>query len=211
MRGGVGSGLPPEGCTQATHGGCWLEAAHQLVGGYTSAAPFMAARPAAVALLLSKVPSLLYYCPPPPPVNMWSDISPEKLGLLVHSEASGAPIELKITGGGEHSFVPPKDLTFLCFCTLEEIRADHREAKLVVRTPPPYSLLHEQAWDFHNVQCFTLLPPGKREPNVDTWHFLASQPPFLIEHCKPIIPLAVGGKVCMLNACTCTLEFVDFV
>ncbi len=149
--------------------------------------------------------------PPPPQMNLWAYVSPEKLKLLIHSEASGAPIELKITGGGEHSFVPPKDLAFLCFCTLEENRADHREAKLVVRTPPPFSLLHEQAWDFHNVQCFTLLPPGKREPSADTWHFLASQPPFLIEYCKPIIPLAVGDKVCMLNACSCTLGFMDFV
>ena len=68
----------------------------QLVGGCTSAASSVAARPAAVALLLSTVHSPLYYCAPPPPkANMWTNVSPEKLGLLIHSEASGAPIELK--------------------------------------------------------------------------------------------------------------------
>ena len=142
---------------------------------------------------------------------MWADVSPEKSKLLIHSKALGAPIELKVTGGGECSFVPPKDLAFLCLCTLEEVRADHREARLLIRTPPPFNLRCEQAWDFNNIQCFTLLPLGKNEHSTDIWHFLASQPPCLIEYCKPMIPLAVGDKVCMLNACSCTLEFMDFV
>ncbi len=142
---------------------------------------------------------------------MWAVVSPEKSKLLIHSEALGVPIELKIAGGGEYSFVPPKDLALLCLCTLEEVRADHREARLLIRTPPPFNLRGEQAWDFNNAQCFTLLPLGKNECSTDIWHFLASQPPFLIEYCKPMIPLTVGDKVCMLNACLCTLEFMDFV
>ncbi len=142
---------------------------------------------------------------------MWDDVSPENSKLLIYSKVLGGPIELKITGGGEYSFVPPKDLAFLCLCTLEEFRADHREARLLIRTPPPFVLQRKQARDFNNAQCFTLLPLGKNECSTDVWHFLVSQPPFLIEHCKPIIPLAVGDKVCMLNACSCTLEFMDFV
>ena len=142
---------------------------------------------------------------------MWDDVSPENSKLLIYSTVLGGPIELKITGGGEYSFVPPKDLAFLCLCALEEFRADHREARLLIRTPPPFNLQREQTWDCNDVQCFTLLPLGKNERSTDIRHFLASQPPFLIEYCKPMIPLAVGDKVCMLNACSCTLGFIDFV
>jgi hypothetical protein len=142
---------------------------------------------------------------------MWDDISPENSKLLVYSTVLGVPIGLKITGGGEHSFVPPKDLTFLCLCTLEEFRADHREARLLIRTPPPWILQQEQTWDSNNVQCFTLLPFGENERSTDIRHFITSQPPFLFEYCKPMIPLAVGDKICMLNACPCMLDFTDFV
>jgi hypothetical protein len=142
---------------------------------------------------------------------MWDDISPENSKLLIYSKVLGVPIELKITGGGEHSFVPPKDLAFLCLCTLEEFRADHREARLLIRTPPPWILQQEQTWERNNVQCFTLLPFGENERSTDIRHFLVSQPPFLIEYCKPMIPLAVGDKICMLNACSCTLDFMNFV
>jgi hypothetical protein len=142
---------------------------------------------------------------------MWDDVSPENSKLLIYSTVLGGPIELKITGGGEYSFVPPKDLAFLCLCTLEELRADHREARLLIRTPPPLVLQREQTWVYNNVQCFTLLPLGTNERSTDIRHFLASQPPFLAEYCKPMIPLVVGDKICMLNACSCTLDFMDFV
>ncbi len=197
VRGGVGSEPPPEGCTSAG----WRPHVCRLLSGCTSGRGCPAAR---------KVYIPLYFCPPPPPI-MWDDVSPENSKLLIYSKVLGVPIELKTTGGGEHSFVPPKDLAFLCLCTLEEIRADHREARLLVRTPPPFNLQREQTWVCNDVQCFTLLPLGKNECSTDIWHFLASQPPFLIEYCKPIIPLAVGDKVCMLNACSCTLEVMDFV
>ena len=172
--------------------------------------PQTAAHSVAVALLLSKVHSPLYFCTPPPPI-MWDDISPENSKLLVYSTVLGVPIGLKITGGGEHSFVPPKDLTFLCLCTLEEFRADHREARLLIRTPPPWILQQEQTWDSNNVQCLTLLPFGENERSTDIRHFITSQPPFLFEYCKPMIPLAVGDKIVMLNACPCMLDFTDFV
>ena len=142
---------------------------------------------------------------------MWNDVSPEKSKLLVYSTVLGVPIELKMTGGGEHRFVPPKDLAFLCLCTLERFRTDHREAGLLIRTPPHWILQQEQTWDSNSVQCFTLLPFGENERSTDIQHFLASQPPFLFEYCKPMIPVAVGDKICMLNACSCTLDFMNFV
>ncbi len=203
MRGGAGSGLPPrrlsaEGYTPA--GGrlhvCCLLYGCTLGRGCPAA-------------LKGAQPSLFLY-PPPPPI-MWNGVSPENSKLLVYSTVLGVPIELKITGGGEHSFVPPKDLAFLCLCTIEEFRADHREARLLIRTPPPWILQQEQTWDHTNVQCFTLLPFEENGRSTDIRHFLASQPPFLIEYCKPMIPLTVGDKVCMLNACSCTLESMDSV
>jgi len=210
VRGGARSELPPEGCTSA--------ARRLSAGGYTPAGWRLH-----VCCLLkrlhtrSRLPccsqrcTALFISVPPPPSIMWNDVSPENSKLLVYSEVLGVPIELKITGGGEYSFVPPKDLAFLCLCTLEECRADHREARLLIRTPPPFNLRGEQAWDFNNTHCFTMLPLGNIECSTNIWHFLASQPPFLIEYCKPIIPLAVRDKVCMLNACSCTLEFMDIV
>jgi hypothetical protein len=202
VRGGARSELPPEGCTSAA----------RRLGAARLLPPQTAEHTVAIALLLSKVHSPLYFCtPPPPPPIMWDDISPENSKLLVYSTVLGVPIGLKITGGGEHSFVPPKDLTFLCLCTLEEFRADHREARLLIRTPPPWILQQEQTWDSNSVQCFTLLPFGENERSTDIRHFITSQPPFLFEYCKPMIPLAVGDKICMLNACPCMLDFTDFV
>jgi hypothetical protein len=210
VRGGAGSELPPEGCTSAarrlsaegyTPAG-WRLHVCCLLNGCTLGRGCPAA-------LKGAQPSLFLY-PPPPPI-MWDDISPENSKLLVYSTVLGVPIGLKITGGGEHSFVPPKDLTFLCLCTLEEFRADHREARLLIRTPPPWILQQEQTWDSNSVQCFTLLPFGENERSTDIRHFITSQPPFLFEYCKPMIPLAVGDKICMLNACPCMLDFTDFV
>ena len=207
VRGGARSELPPEGCTSAArrlsaesytpagwrlHVCCLLKRLHT-----RSRLPCCSQR--CTALFISV-----------PPI-MWDDISPENSKLLVYSTVLGVPIGLKITGGGEHSFVPPKDLTFLCLCILEEFRADHREARLLIRTPPPWILQQEQTWDSNNVQCFTLLPFGENERSTDIRHFITSQPPFLFEYCKPMIPLAVGDKICMLNACPCMLDFTDFV
>jgi hypothetical protein len=202
VRGGARSELPPEGCTSA--------ARRLSAGGCTSAASSNGCTlgRGCPAALKGAQPSL-FLCPPPP--IMWDDISPENSKLLVYSTVLGVPIGLKITGGGEHSFVPPKDLTFLCLCTLEEFRADHREARLLIRTPPPWILQQEQTWDSNSVQCFTLLPFGENERSTDIRHFITSQPPFLFEYCKPMIPLAVGDKICMLNACPCMLDFTDFV
>jgi hypothetical protein len=208
VRGGAGSELPPEGCTSAarrlpaegyTQAG-WRLHVCCLPNGCTLGRGCPAA-------LKGAQPSLFQ---PPPPI-MWDDISPENSKLLIYSKVLGVPIELKITGVSEHSFVPPKDLAFLCLCTLEGFRADHREARLLIRTPPPWILQQEQTWDSNSVQCFTLLPFGENERSTDVRHFLALQPPFLFEYCKPMIPLAVGDKVCMLNACSCTLDFMDFV
>ena len=207
VRGRAGSELPPEGCTSA--------ARRLSAEGYTPASWGLHVRCLLNGCTLSRgcpaalkgaQPSLFLY--PPPPI-MWNDISSENSKLLIYSKVLGVPVELKITGGGEHRFVPPKDLAFLCLCTLEGFRADHREARLLIRTPPPWILQQEQTWDRNNVQCFTLLPFGENERSTDIRHFLASQPPF--EYCKPMIPLAVGDKICMLNACSCTLDFMDFV
>ena len=126
-----------------------------------------------------------------------------------------------VVRGGARSGLPPEGCTsaarrlsaesFLCLCTLEEFRADHREARLLIRTPPPWILQQEQTWDSNSVQCFTLLPFGENERSTDIRHFITSQPPFLFEYCKPMIPLAVGDKICMLNACPCMLDLTDFV
>ena len=203
VRGGAGSELPPEGCTSA--------ARRLSVGGCTSAASSNGCTlgRGCPAALKGAQPSLFLY--PPPLSIMWNDVSPEKSKLLVYSTVLGVPIELKMTGGGEHRFVPPKDLAFLCLCTLEKFRTDHREAGLLIRTPPPWILQQEQTWNSNSVQCFTLLPFGENERSTDICHFLASQPPLLFEYCKPMIPLAVGNKICMLNACSCTLDFMNFV
>ncbi|MFN9901812.1 MAG: hypothetical protein ACK55Z_24120, partial [bacterium] len=146
MRGGAGSELPPEGCTAAARrlSADGYTQAGWLLHGWFHTKGCQLIRRCPAALKCAK-PSLFMY-PPPPPI-MWSDVSPENLKLLVYSKVLGVQIELKITGGGEHSFVPPKDLTFLCLCTLEEFRADHREARLLIRTPPPWILQQEQTWD----------------------------------------------------------------